>query len=126
MSQAQDISRPPRRPTSAGQGNGGEPSHDDRLLDVDGAAEYLGVTAAFVRRLVLEKRIRYYKLGKFVRFRTGDLDAFVEAGRHEPVDPWVHAGSTARGATGRASAQRTTTARPLRSASSREGKASRS
>lgn len=54
------------------------------LLDVDGAASYLGVSVAFIRRLVHERRIRYYKLGKFVRFRAADLDAFVEAGRVEP------------------------------------------
>ena len=71
------------------------------LLDVAGAAAYLGVTEPFVRRLVLERRVRYFKLGKFVRFRTADLDAFVEAGRHEPVAPWVHNRSTLRRATTR-------------------------
>ena len=60
------------------------------MLDVAGAAAYLGVRVAFVRRLVLEKRIRYYKVGKFVRFRPADLDAFVEAGRHDPVEIRVH------------------------------------
>jgi excisionase family DNA binding protein len=71
------------------------------LLDVAGAATYLGVTEPFVRRLVLERRVRYFKLGKFVRFRAADLDAFVEAGRHEPVAPWVHTRSTLRRATTR-------------------------
>jgi excisionase family DNA binding protein len=60
------------------------------LLDVPGAAAYLGVSTAFVRRLVLEKRVRYYKVGKFVRFRPADLDAFVEAGRQDPVEVRVH------------------------------------
>lgn len=50
------------------------------LLDVAGAARHLGVTEAFVRRLVLEKRIRYYKVGKFVRFRGCDLDSFINSG----------------------------------------------
>ena len=71
------------------------------LLDVAGAAAHLGVTEPFVRRLVLERRVRYFKLGKFVRFRAADLDAFVEAGRHEPVAPWVHTRSTLRRATAR-------------------------
>jgi excisionase family DNA binding protein len=53
------------------------------LLDVDGAAEYLGVPIVFVRRLVLEKRIAYHKLGKYLRFKPADLDAFVEQGRIE-------------------------------------------
>ena len=71
------------------------------LLDVAGAAAYLGVTEPFMRRLVLERRVRYFKLGKFVRFRATDLDAFVEAGRHEPVAPLVHTRSTLRRATAR-------------------------
>ena len=66
------------------------------LLDIAGAAAHLGVSEAFVRRLVLERRVRYFKVGKFVRFRPADLDAFVEAGRREPVQPWVHVRSTQR------------------------------
>ena len=75
------------------------------MLDVADAAAYLGVTEAFVRRLVLERRVRYFKLGKFVRFRTDDLDAFIEAGRHEPVAPWVHTRSTLRRAATRGATQ---------------------
>jgi excisionase family DNA binding protein len=55
------------------------------LLDVKGAGAYLGVPESFVRRLVLEKRVRYYKLGKYLRFKPSDLDAMVESGRVEPV-----------------------------------------
>lgn len=55
------------------------------LLDVAGAARHLGITEVFVRRLVHERRLRFYKLGKFVRFRTADLDAWVEGGRVEPT-----------------------------------------
>ena len=56
------------------------------LLDVKGASGYLGVPESFVRRVVLEKRVRYYKLGKYLRFRPADLDALVERGRVEPVE----------------------------------------
>jgi excisionase family DNA binding protein len=51
------------------------------LLDVAGAAAYLGVTESFIRSLVFQKRIRSYEVAKFVRFRIADLDAFVVAGR---------------------------------------------
>jgi excisionase family DNA binding protein len=54
-------------------------------IDVPSAAEHLGVPVSFVRRLVLERRIRYYKMGKYVRFRLEDLDGFVEEGLKEPV-----------------------------------------
>ena len=47
-------------------------------------------------------------LGKFVRFRPADLDAFVEAGRQEPVAPWVHTRSTARRSEARSIAQNRT------------------
>jgi excisionase family DNA binding protein len=81
------------------------PGDGSGLVDVAGAAAYLGVTEGFVRRLVLERRVRYFKLGKFVRFRTVDLNAFVEAGRHEPIPPWVHPRSTPQRARRRSAAQ---------------------
>ena len=97
-------------PGDAGSGRDGfpvatPPVEGSGLLAVVGAATYLGVTAAFVRRLVLERRVRYFKLGKFVRFRTVDLDAFIEAGRHEPVAPWVHTRPTLRRTAARSAAQ---------------------
>lgn len=56
-----------------------------RYLDVVRAADYLGVTVSFVRRLVLERRVRYYKLGKYLRFDPTDLDALVTVSRVDPV-----------------------------------------
>ncbi len=47
-------------------------------LDVEGASEYLGgVGVRFVRRLVQERRVRYYKVGRFLRFRPEDLDEVI-------------------------------------------------
>ncbi|HUR23632.1 MAG TPA: helix-turn-helix domain-containing protein [Acidimicrobiales bacterium] len=80
-----------------------QPVEGNALLDIAGAAAYLGVTDAFVRRLVLEKRIRYFKVGKFVRFRAVDLDAFVEAGRQDPVETQIHVRSARRRAAPRPS-----------------------
>lgn len=54
-------------------------------LDVEGAAAYLGSSEALVRKLVLEHRVRHYKVGKLVRFDPADLDEFVRDGRVEPV-----------------------------------------
>jgi excisionase family DNA binding protein len=56
------------------------------LLDVDAAARYLAVTPRFVRSLVQERRVRYFKVGKFVRFAPVDLEEFLQSGRQ---DPWV-------------------------------------
>jgi len=55
----------------------------DTLLTVEEAADRLGTSARFVRRLVFERRIAYIKLGRHVRIALGDLDAFIRAGRVE-------------------------------------------
>ena len=55
----------------------------DRLLTVDEAADRLGTSVRFVRRLVFEQRIAYTKLGRHVRIAPRDLDTFIAAGRVE-------------------------------------------
>jgi excisionase family DNA binding protein len=56
----------------------------ERLLTVDEAAERLGTSARFIRRLIAERRIAYTKLGRHVRIAARDLDALVASGRVEP------------------------------------------
>ena len=53
------------------------------LLTVSQAAERLGTSVRFVRRLVHERRIAYTKLGQHVRIEDTDVDAFIAAGRVE-------------------------------------------
>ena len=55
----------------------------ERLLTVEEAADRLGTSGRFVRRLVFERRIAYTKLGRHVRIAPRDLDAFIRAGRVE-------------------------------------------
>jgi excisionase family DNA binding protein len=55
----------------------------DRLLTVEQAAERLGTSVRFVRRLVAERRIAYVKVGRYVRIAEADLSRFVAAGRIE-------------------------------------------
>jgi excisionase family DNA binding protein len=55
----------------------------DRLLSPQEAADRLGTSVRFVRRLIFERRIPYTKLGRHVRIATSDLDAFITAGRIE-------------------------------------------
>jgi excisionase family DNA binding protein len=60
----------------------------DKLLTVEEAAQRLGTTPRFIRRLTHERRIPYTKLGgSKVRIRESDLDAFIEAGRVEAARP---------------------------------------
>ena len=55
----------------------------DKLMTFEEAAERLGTTPRHMRRLVIERRIAYTKLGRHVRIDPDDLDAFVSAGRVE-------------------------------------------
>jgi excisionase family DNA binding protein len=56
----------------------------NELLTVEEAADRLGTSVRFVRRLVFERRIAYTKLGRHVRIAASDVDAFITAGRVEP------------------------------------------
>ena len=55
----------------------------DNLLTPQQAADRLGTSLRFVRRLVLERRIPFIKVGRHVRIAASDLDAFIAAGRIE-------------------------------------------
>ncbi|TDC82071.1 helix-turn-helix domain-containing protein [Actinomadura sp. 7K507] len=63
----------------------------DRLLTVAEAAEYLNTSQRFPRRLVAQRRIRFVKVGRFVRIPESALREFVAAGLVEPMtasDVW--------------------------------------
>jgi excisionase family DNA binding protein len=55
----------------------------DKLLTMEDAAERLGTSVRFVRRLIAERRIAYVKLGRHVRIAERDLINFVTTGRVE-------------------------------------------
>lgn len=57
------------------------------LLSVEDAAAELGTPVRFVRRLVHERRIRFHKIGKYVRIARTDLEEFVAAGAIAPLPP---------------------------------------
>jgi len=57
------------------------------MLTVEQAAQRLGTQVRFIRRLVAERRIRFYKVGKYVRFHPDDLTAYIEQGRVEAIHP---------------------------------------
>ena len=65
-----------------------QPLHSsDRLLDVTETAAALGVGERMVRRLIAERRIPFHKIGKHVRVRQSDVEAFVAAGAVKPIRP---------------------------------------
>ncbi|MGQ0631585.1 MAG: excisionase family DNA-binding protein [Sporichthyaceae bacterium] len=71
--------RPARQPIPAQAGS-------SRDLLVEQAAERLGKPVRFVRRLIAERPVRFYKVGRYVRFAVEDLDEFVAADCIEPFD----------------------------------------
>jgi excisionase family DNA binding protein len=59
----------------------------DRLLTPQEAADRLGTSLRFVRRLIFQRRIPFTKVGRYVRIAVSDLDAFIAAGRVEAGTP---------------------------------------
>jgi excisionase family DNA binding protein len=68
-------------------GSAGEP-----LLDIDGLATRLGVSARFVRRLVEERRVPFVKVGRLVRFDPVEVEAWITASRVAPQRTLVRPG----------------------------------
>ena len=62
-----------------------------RYLTVPESAAYLNTSVRFVRRLIAERRIAFHHVGRHVRIAVTDLEAFMQAGRVEPLagsDVW--------------------------------------
>lgn len=55
-------------------------NEDQRLLTVPEFAERIGVTAACVRRWVLERRVTSIKIGRCVRLQPEEALRLIEAG----------------------------------------------
>ncbi|GAA0614261.1 hypothetical protein GCM10010174_34880 [Kutzneria viridogrisea] len=52
---------------------------------VQEAAEYMSITVRFVRRLISERRIPFYRVGRLVRLKRSEVDDFIAAGRVDPI-----------------------------------------
>jgi excisionase family DNA binding protein len=62
-------------------------SGTSELLDVNRLARRLGVTERFIRRLVDERRVPFFKIGKFVRFDPAEIDEWIQGQRVRV--PWA-------------------------------------
>jgi excisionase family DNA binding protein len=61
------------------------------LLTVEQAAQRMNMSPRYVRRLIAGRRIAFHRIGRAVRLTVADVDAFVAAGRVEPLtssDAW--------------------------------------
>ena len=57
----------------------------DKLLTVAEAADALGTSERFPRRLIAERRIRFVRVGRHVRIPESALVEFVASGTVEPM-----------------------------------------
>ncbi|MFI2350889.1 excisionase family DNA-binding protein [Streptomyces sp. NPDC019443] len=57
----------------------------ERLLTVAQAAERLGTSERFPRRLIAERRVTFVRVGRHVRIPEGALSAFIDANTVQPV-----------------------------------------
>jgi len=53
----------------------------ERLLDVKEAAALLGCSEAAIRKWVYQRRLPAVRVGRLLRFRATDLEAFVHTRR---------------------------------------------
>jgi excisionase family DNA binding protein len=70
----------------------------EEMLTIEEASATLKMSVRYVRRLVAERRVVFYRLGRSVRFKPADLAAFIESGRVEPItvsDVWTSLRSVA-------------------------------
>jgi excisionase family DNA binding protein len=59
-----------------------------RLVPIDEAAAYLGRNERFMRRVVAQRVIPFYRVGHRILFDIADLDAYLAACRVEPSRNW--------------------------------------
>ena len=57
---------------------------DRYFVRIEGAADWLGCKVCFLRRLVAQRRIPHFKVGKYLYFDLYELDAWV---RRQRIDP---------------------------------------
>lgn len=57
-----------------------------KLLTVDQAAERLGTSVRFPRRLIAERRITFVRVGRHVRIPEEAIDQMIASGTVEPID----------------------------------------
>jgi excisionase family DNA binding protein len=58
-----------------------------QLLTIEAAAAHVSMSTRYIRRLIAERRIVFYRLGRSVRIDPADLAAHIQDGRVEPITP---------------------------------------
>lgn len=56
-----------------------------KLLNIKEAAEYLGISANTLYQWVNQRKIKYIKIGRLLKFFKQDLDEFIESNVVKPI-----------------------------------------
>jgi excisionase family DNA binding protein len=59
----------------------------ETLMTAREVADYLQCSLSTVRRMVLRAKIPHFRLGKLIRFRRGDIDAWLRMYREGELPP---------------------------------------
>lgn len=73
------------RSEESGPGRCGREGERPGLWTLEETADWLAVSERMVRRLVAERRIPYVKVGRYVRFRPEDVEAWRDGNVHPAV-----------------------------------------
>lgn len=58
----------------------------EKLYDVPQAAEVLGSSEKFIRRLIAERRIAFVRMGRCIRITESALSGYITAQTVQPID----------------------------------------
>lgn len=61
------------------------PDHPNEWLNLCGAAKYVTKSERYMRQLVAQRKITYYKHNRLLAFKRSDLDAWATSDRREAV-----------------------------------------
>lgn len=65
-----------------------ENGEEGRLMTVREASTYLAVPVPSLYTKVFQRRIRFIRLGRSIRFDRRDLDQLIDANKVEPLKGW--------------------------------------
>jgi excisionase family DNA binding protein len=64
-----------------------KPDEISELMNIEQLAARLGITVRHVRRLVAERRLPYYKVGRLVRFSATEIEEWLQSHRFTAAHP---------------------------------------
>jgi excisionase family DNA binding protein len=58
-------------------------------LSIRQASKFSSLSPRFLYKILADKKLRYYRIGRRVAIRKDDLEAFIEENAVEPVEDWA-------------------------------------